>query len=374
MDDWQEGLQRLAQLRRAVADLEERLGLERPPPSRWLTAVEQATVEELATTYAADAITVHAANGDYLFASPSAAEITGWPGDALIGRGCYELFHEEDVARIAVDHAGHRQPDFRGRVRYRIRGRDGSWRWVETRSAARHGPDGVDLIVAVTRPVDGPGEAPVAAGRADFARRVARVLSHELNNPLAVVLGSLDLVRDRLGGDPELVSVCDQIEAALGRAQSVVRQLARAGADVSAPRPVDLAQVLRQTIAGLRRDHRIPVDLETEPCPLRVDTVRLHQLLHEVIEAHLLAPPDERATPVAIRCLARDGHALVEVRGGASPERRIRADLTGLLRGEPLPDDDLPAFVGRLAAELGGTCAFEPGEPPVTVLRLPLAT
>jgi PAS domain S-box-containing protein len=374
LDDWQEGLQRLAQLRRAVAELEERLGLERPPPSRWLTAVEQATVEELATAYAADAITVHAANGDYLFASPSATEITGWSSDELLGRSAYELFHEEDVARIAVDHGGHRQPNFRGRVSYRLRARDGTWRWVETRSTARHGPEGVDLIVAVTRPVEPPGApAPETGTRAAFARRVAHALAHELNNPLAAVLGNLELVRERVGGDAELTGAFDQIEAALGRAQSVVRQLARAGEAESPPRAVDLADVLRQTVAGLCRDVRVPVRLETEPCPLFVDTARLHQLLHEVLEAHLLAPPDERAAPVRVTCVARGGDAVLEVTGGAPPERRVRADLTGLLRGEALSEDTLPSLTARLAAGLGGTCEHAAGTEPATVVRLPLA-
>ncbi len=109
-------------------------------------------------------ISVHAANGDYVWVSSNCQNLFGWRPEDLVGRSAYELFDPEDIARIAEDHARHVRGEL-GAVRYRLKCVDGSFCWVETRS--RSSPDG-DYIVAITRDVQGDQEILAELGRRAF--------------------------------------------------------------------------------------------------------------------------------------------------------------------------------------------------------------
>ncbi len=157
---------RLVSLRREVATLEAELGLDpaAAPPSPLPDENAYALVSELTT----DLISIHGPTGEYLFVSRNAEQFFGWTKEDLVGRSAYDFFHPDDVTVIAADHAAQRSGDARN-VRYRLRAKDGAYRWVETRSRSRLTPLGVAQVVAVTRDIH---SEEIARQRAEQVERV----------------------------------------------------------------------------------------------------------------------------------------------------------------------------------------------------------
>lgn len=144
-----EWLLRLGCLKQEVRELEERLDIEPEEAAPTLPAGARAEVLGLIADFAADLLSVHEAQGDYVWVSKNCESLFGWKEEDLLGRSAYELFHPEDLPRIAEDHARHGEGT-PGLVRYRLRCGSGGYRWVETRSRAS--ADG-RWIVAITRDV-----------------------------------------------------------------------------------------------------------------------------------------------------------------------------------------------------------------------------
>lgn len=144
-------LLRLARLKREVSELEAKLGLTRTPSLPDLPPSVESAMHRLIAEHSADLLSIHAANGDYVYVSPNCETFFGWKEEQLLGRSAYEFFHEEDLDRIAADHAKHSSPAGEPRVRYRLRSTGDDDLWVETRSSATSGGD---YIVCITRNIN----------------------------------------------------------------------------------------------------------------------------------------------------------------------------------------------------------------------------
>lgn len=108
----------------------------------------------LLADHATDMVSLHDAEGVYLYASPSTREILGYAPSELVGRDAYDLFHPDDLPAIGRSHESILTGLGIADVTYRIRRKDGSWIWFETRSRAIRGPEGtVTRVVAASRDV-----------------------------------------------------------------------------------------------------------------------------------------------------------------------------------------------------------------------------
>ncbi|HZF12365.1 MAG TPA: GGDEF domain-containing protein [Thermoanaerobaculia bacterium] len=145
-------LLQLGRLKREARTLEERLGIAVEAPLPSLPADIEAAMHRLIADYSADLLSVHAANGDYVFVSPNCQAFFGWKPEELLGRSAYVFFHKGDLARISADHARNLagEPAQKQKTRYRIRCASGRYRWVETRSCAAGEPG---YIVCITRDI-----------------------------------------------------------------------------------------------------------------------------------------------------------------------------------------------------------------------------
>ena len=120
-------------------------------PSPWLHRIIEQTK---------DLISLHDAEGRYLYASPSFEAVLGYAPDALIDQSAFALIHPDDHAqasqKMAEALAGKSV-----RFEYRVLRPDGTPIWVETagNSARLHQPSSEDhptpfRIFAITRPVE----------------------------------------------------------------------------------------------------------------------------------------------------------------------------------------------------------------------------
>jgi PAS domain S-box-containing protein len=80
----------------------------------------------------ADGIVLIGAQGTITYASPATTRILGYTIDEYVGRNGFELVHPDEAERLAGILAEMLQkPGYPVTVQYRLRHKDGSWRWIE---------------------------------------------------------------------------------------------------------------------------------------------------------------------------------------------------------------------------------------------------
>jgi PAS domain S-box-containing protein len=84
-----------------------------------------------------DMISTHTADGDYVFVSGSCRDLLGYTPEEMIGSSAYAYFCADDVETVQASHANTlAQPEV-FTTTYRIRAKDGTYVWVESKSRAR---------------------------------------------------------------------------------------------------------------------------------------------------------------------------------------------------------------------------------------------
>ena len=79
-----------------------------------------------------DAIALLNPTGVVLYAGPSTERVLGYRNEEFVGRKIFELIHPEDLERTTnLLNRVAQKPDHTVRVEYRVRHKDGSWRWTE---------------------------------------------------------------------------------------------------------------------------------------------------------------------------------------------------------------------------------------------------
>ncbi len=359
-------LQKLATMRRRIAELEREAGID---PQAKLGDTEDPDHQslrafELVADYATDMISIHADNGDFLFVSANCEEFFGWTQAQLLGRNSYEFFHPTDVKRIASDHADH-DVGHEGRVRYRMRKRDGSYLWVETRSRARLTDEGVKEIVALTTNIEPNMQAEYlrnrateahleAARQASFAR-LAQAMAHEINNPLTIAMVAADTLTDHAQG-PSLRKALKRIKGVVDELNLLVEQ---GGSRIQ---PLFLRDVL-QRLVKLQADAPEDVRVKSTSCRVRTEVGRLHQLLYIVLSIHFRGHERAHHHPVTIRCSPSDTPGFdvcIAIQGGPeSADLRVRSDFLFALRGDADHGGSSLELIERLATELQGQATIE---------------
>ncbi len=358
-------LLRLARLRQEVAQLEQALEMADAAPAGGGVPGQSVTdAFALLDEHAGDLLSIHNAAGDYVYASPTAASLFGWPPEQLVGTNAYAYFHPDDLARIASSHASHADDERadggeHDRVRYRLRCADDSFRWVETVSRAHRDGERVQHIVCITRDVhdehtarlraESMHEELVRAHHHAFSRKLADALAHELNNPLASAMSAADLARS--GKTAMLDTLADSLE----RIRDVVRELTLLASLSGAKEVVDVARLVRRVVELMDVAAYDP-RLDLAVAQVYAEPSRLYHLVYSMLLLHTRATDDAAAARLTIACGPAPGGVRIAVSSlTATLERQVRKDLLGALRGTSL-DADIPIQLARAICEddLGG--------------------
>jgi CheY-like chemotaxis protein len=216
---------------------------------------------------------------------------------------------------------------------------------------------------------------PLDAGRAPLG---------DMASLLAVVLGRLATVRDRVADPAAARELAEAEEAAWRVAEAVRRVLGfTPGSDPHAAVPLDLAVLLRETVRGMEalwdsEGGGPPVALDLEPVPpVRGHPDELHQALHHLLQNAREA--GDALVPVALR-LRWDGATRVEL--AVMDRGRGMDEATRARAGEPFFTTKGPgrlgiglAVVQAVAARHHAELEVEsvPGHGTTVRLRLPTA-
>ncbi|SEI41865.1 PAS domain S-box protein [Frateuria terrea] len=226
-------------------------------------------------------------HGYFLQVSDAWSTVLGWQAADVVGHRAYEFVHPDDrpagerpfFANLA------KGPAFENRMRHR----DGSYRcisWVASQDE--------DTIYASGRDVSEQKEQAQALAKAEAALRQSQKMeavghltggiAHDFNNMLAVVIGSLDLLKRRLPeGSAERRHADNAMEAADRAATLTQRLLAFARQQPLNPQPLDanalvagMYELLRHAIGA---DIRLEVVLAQGLWPTLVDANQLENVV-----------------------------------------------------------------------------------------------
>ena len=178
--------------------------------------------------HVSDVVSVVGQDGIIQYESPSVERLLGWRPEELLGRHVLDYVHPDDVARVSAaiarriaDPAPVNPP-----TEFRVRARDGSWRVLAAMSRVTRDEGGAVSLVVTSRDVT---EQRALEDRLRHALRMqsiaqlATAAAHEINNPLAVLLGHLAML-DKDG--PPSLRIGKMVEAAK-RIRDIVDRMTR---------------------------------------------------------------------------------------------------------------------------------------------------
>ncbi|MBI5393716.1 MAG: PAS domain S-box protein [Verrucomicrobia bacterium] len=195
-----------------------------------------------------DFVSLHDSNSNRLYVSPSYYRVTGWTPEEIFSTDWRTRMHPEDLAKVERAWAANMRGEA-NTIEHRIRCKDGSWIWVESRRKPILGPDRkVRQIVLWARDVTERKQAEEARAQLEAQLRQAQKMeavgqlaggvAHDFNNILTVILGNAHL----LEGDSSLPS----------KARDKIRQLIKSG-DRAATLTRQLLAFSRRQVMQMRR-------------------------------------------------------------------------------------------------------------------------
>ena len=190
-------------------------------------------------------------------------------------------------------------------------------------------PEGGFGVVCYFRDISVEVKARAALAESDRHKdEFLAMLAHELRNPLAPILVSIDVIRQAKASNPALVEqALDVVRRQVGHMVRLVDDLldvgriSRGRIDLRRER-VELRSAIGQVVAGTRalfegREQTLVVDLPAEPVFLSVDPVRFAQIVGNLLNN-------------ANKFTARGGHVWLTVEAGPQAVIRVRDDGIGI--------------------------------------------
>jgi len=207
---------------------------------------EREQLFQLITENAADMIAVIDRNGQRLYNSPAYQKILGYGPEELAGTSSVDQIHPDDRARVQEASAKARSTGRGERLEYRIRHKDGSWRFLESTASAIRSPEGETMgLVIVNRDITERGRAEQRLAHQSFhdsltdlpnrslfldrLQRAVTVSRRHVDFKFAVLFIDIDefkVFNDSLGhaaGDNLLVQITKRLTAGLRTADTISR-------------------------------------------------------------------------------------------------------------------------------------------------------
>jgi two-component system cell cycle sensor histidine kinase/response regulator CckA len=214
---------------------------------------------------------------DVMYFSPEQREILGWD-EPVSGKDVHarpgartfmDLIHPADRDRIVAEvDRTHKSADGIFDVEYRIVRRDGSLRWITTRSQTFFDGEGSARrpvrTVGASRDVTDEKTAEeqrahlqqqlIQATKMESIGRLAGGVAHDFNNMLNVIMGHVEFALDQIDPSHPIAADLTEVRRAAQRSADLTRQLlAFARRQAIAPRITDLNDYVDRMLTLLRR-------------------------------------------------------------------------------------------------------------------------
>ncbi|MBL0939335.1 MAG: response regulator [Gemmatimonadaceae bacterium] len=264
---------RISRVQGALQDVSERRAADR-------RLAQQAALLDKAQ----DAILVHDLDDTIRYWNRSAERLYGWSAAEAIGRSAHQLIHDDSSEYAEARAALLARGEWIGSLRQVAR--DGrrvvtECRWTLVRSDDGEPPS----ILAINTDVSERRNLELQflrAQRLESIGTLAGGIAHDLNNVLAPVMLSLNLLRELAG--PEGADLVDSLRQSVGRGADLVRHVLTFARGLDGKRePLDLRTVANELESVVRdtfpKNIALTFALDEAPCLLRGDATQLHQVI-----------------------------------------------------------------------------------------------
>ncbi len=149
--------------------------------------------------------------------------------------------------------------------------------------------------------------------------------AHDYNNLLASIMGNISLAKLFAREDTELRQYLEDAEQECVKSRDLISKLVIfSKGEISVQEPMDLQQLIRESVKILGQEHPIELNLLAEPFSVKIDRIQILQVMHNLlINAKEASEPNK---PIIISC---------EFTSIADIEQHIqKANYQGLLLGD----------------------------------------
>ncbi len=289
------------------------------------------------------------ADGECLYINSKWNELTGLRLRAAIGNGWLEAIHDGDRARVAKAWAEFVQHQVPFSCEYRYESEGGQIRWVlAVATEIRNMPGRQFAYLRIEqdltahkenqRVIDEQRAKMLASSKLSALGEMAGGIAHEINNPLSIILGKVDILKDRLaegGAEPVWVNgTIESIQNTCIRIAKIVKALRSVSRDGGADlfERGDLRTIFEETLdlcsSRFNKGHvrlkrgAIPLGLAIECRPVQIAQLLLN-LLNNAHDA--VSGPDCREKWVGVDFVEHADHIEISViDGGPGVRAEIR--------------------------------------------------
>jgi two-component system, cell cycle sensor histidine kinase and response regulator CckA len=248
-----------------------------------------------------DAIALIDANGTILYASSSTTRVLDYSPEEVVNRSALDMIHPDDRQRARQMLTSLvQQPGASLSIEFRVRHKDGSWRWIE--GIASNGLNDPNILALVANYRDTSErrrleEQFLQAQKMEAIGRLAGGVAHDFNNLLTVINGYSALALDMATKDSPLYSDLQEINKAGLRAAALTNQLlAFSRRQVLEPKVLNLNTIVSDMDRMLRRLIGEDIDLVTVLDPVLgsvlTDRGQIEQAIMNLVVNSRHAMPD----------------------------------------------------------------------------------
>lgn len=223
-------------------------------------------------------------------------------------------------------------------LEYRIQRAD---RWVTTRARVLRQGNGPRIMAAVRDITGRRRQEEAARHQAEFSQQLIGIVSHDLKNPLQVIMAASQVLKDAGGLTPRQLEVLARVRRATDRANQLIRDLLdftreRLGEGLPVTRTrADLRAIVYEVADSFRiAGAKTPIEIDVEGDVVgEFDPDRMTQVVTNLVDNAVAHCP--KGEPVTIRVKGTDEETILSVH---NPGKPIEPQLLSRLF-EPLQQD-----------------------------------
>lgn len=284
---------------------------------------------------AKDVISRHTPDGTYLYVSPASKSSIGYEPDELIETNIYKLIHHDDQSKMKKHFSRKREDAHNKPVVYRIRKKDGEFRWFESniRLIIDESTRNISEIQLASRDITERvldqkarlrGQQLAHVFRLSTMEEMASGMAHEISQPLAAIVnytrGCVRHLENSSHDKDQIRSVMQKAVAQAERAGEIVQRLKNffcKGQLVKTPCKVP--NVVRETVSLMKNEltaskTKIDFDLDKDIPFIFIDKIQIQQVVLNLIQNAIEAMNEHHVKEKRVHIQARTANTdMIEV-------------------------------------------------------------